>query len=62
MSILTSSFNCMGVPFTSNEPNLSGKNPLIGGAFFIQDAQSVTAQNIQVENCYLGDVGGAFYL
>lgn len=33
-----------------------------GGAFYIKDATSVTSTSNSISKCYLGDVGGAFYI
>ena len=61
-SISNSIFKCLSAPFTNNEPSLTNSLSNIGGAFYIVSATSITSNTNTIENCYIGDVGGAYYL
>lgn len=41
---------------------MSAQTSSIGGAFYIKDSSGVISTSNTISNCYLADVGGAYYL
>ncbi|CDW79966.1 UNKNOWN [Stylonychia lemnae] len=58
----SSQFQCQLFPYVTNEPKLSNQENTYGGAFYFKDSVSITTKTIKVLNCYIGGIGGVFYL